>query len=664
MKLLIQFFIAFTPFVFSLSTADPTLSLRFLYLSVFISVLVFLQFYRKELFSINLFKHKILICIILIFSSYFISTLINSVSSESIYLISKLFLIVLFVLIISNFLIKNTLEDFFLPLILFSFFSSIIYFYQLFDQYNQVILIEDSWHKNKAFDNISGSMGNKNLLSSIQFLLLPVLIYNLNSINRFIKILSIFSLFLATIIFFQTQTRAVFGAVIISFSVYLFLTKISFINVKKIFAFSVVLLISGYIFLFSLDRLDVFKKEITKSIDFSSSQRFSLYKSSINLIADNFIFGVGPGNWRIKIWEYGLYNNTFGDSFAQRPHNDFLWIFSEGGLIAGISYILLFLILLKDSFWLYKNSIYPVFFKLLFCMFVGYGFISMFDFPLERISHLIVFYVFASIIISQREKNIEIIYLKRSFLIYLLFIPFCIVSIYIGYNRYNGDIYTSKAISYKQKNNWNQVVKNIDKGYNKYLYSIDGTSTPLLWYRGIANFYQNKLDLAVVDFQDAYSENSNHIHVLNNLATIYERVGKYDLAKQYYKKSLDVNPTFKEARVNLSAILYNEGNYLEALNTILGSKVEPYWKRQQNNDNYDLFLKTIFNSWINSIIQQLEEDEIKSLKDFSIYFDNHPASASKKLQAVYIKKNELSIDFLEATNIINNEIKMHVNFIY
>ena len=60
MRLLIQFFIALTPFIFSLSTSDPTLSIRFLYLSVFISLLVFLQFYRKEMFSVNLFKHKIL----------------------------------------------------------------------------------------------------------------------------------------------------------------------------------------------------------------------------------------------------------------------------------------------------------------------------------------------------------------------------------------------------------------------------------------------------------------------------------------------------------------------------------------------------------------------------------------------------------------------------
>ena len=188
MRLLIQFFIALTPFVFSLSTSDPTLSIRFLYLSVFISVLVFLQFYRKEMFSVNLFKHKILICIMLIFSSYLISTLTNGISSESIYLISKLFLIIIFVLSISNFLIKNSLEDFFLPLILFSFFSSVIYFYQLFDQYDQITSIADTWHKNRAFDSIAGSMGHKNLLSSIQFLLLPVLIYNLSSLNRIIKI--------------------------------------------------------------------------------------------------------------------------------------------------------------------------------------------------------------------------------------------------------------------------------------------------------------------------------------------------------------------------------------------------------------------------------------------------------------------------------------------
>tara|TARA_B100000767_G_scaffold221495_1_gene209993 strand:+ start:626 stop:2209 length:1584 start_codon:yes stop_codon:yes gene_type:complete len=520
--------------------------------------------------------------------------------------------------------------------------------YQLYDQYDQISIIEDTWHKNKAFDSIAGSMGHKNLLASLHFLLLPVLIYNLNNKNRFIKTLSIISLCLATIIFFQTQTRAVLGAIIISSIIFIFLSNNSINNLKKFFIYSVFFLISGYVFLSSLDRLDVFKKEITKSIDFTSSQRFSLYKSSINLINDNFIFGVGPGNWRIKIWEYGLYNNTFGDSFAQRPHNDFLWIFSEGGFIAGISYILLFLILLKDSFWLYKNSNNPIFFKLLFCMLIGYGLISMFDFPFERISHLIVFFFLASIISSYKLKNKVNSYIRKSFIINCLFIIFSFASIYIGYNRHIGDIYTTKAISYKQKNNWNQVIKNINKGYSKLLYSIDGTSTPILWYRGIANFYQNKLNLATSDFQDAYSENSNHIHVLNNLATSYERAGNYDLAKQYYNKSLIVNPTFKEVRVNLSAILYNEGKYLEALNTILKSKVEVYWKRQKKNDTYDFYLKTIFTSYINSIKNEVSPKDYKSLKDLINLFENHPMTAEKKIRDVYEISNDLEINIILA----------------
>ena len=583
----------------------------------------------------------------LIFSSYLISTLTNGISSESIYLISKLFLIIIFVLSISNFLIKNSLEDFFLPLILFSFFSSVIYFYQLFDQYDQITSIADTWHKNRAFDSIAGSMGHKNLLSSIQFLLLPVLIYNLSSLNRIIKIFSILSLCLAIIIFFQTQSRAVLGAIIISSIIYLFITKISITNVKKIFVFTLALFISAYAFLFSLDRLEVFKKEITKSIDFSSSQRFSLYKSSINLIADNFIFGVGPGNWRIKIWEYGLYNNTFGNSFAQRPHNDFLWIFSEGGFIAGLSYILLFLILLKDSFWLFNNSNNPVFFKLLFCMFIGYGFISMFDFPFERISHLIIFFVFVSIIISSKIKLNHNDAFKMPTAIIFFYSLTTFFIIYIGYVRYNSEIHSNNAIKLKQKGNWNYVVKAIDKAYSKIFYEIDNTSTPLLWYRGVAYFSTKKYELALRDFKNAYNVNPNHIHVLNNLATTYQLIGNTMSAKLYYDKAIKVNPSFKEARVNLSAILYNEKKYDEALSTILNSKVELYWKRQKNNDNYDLYLKTIFNAYINNIKNDLSNSEYNKLEDISNDFTKQPARAAREIKKAFLESQKLNLEFIK-----------------
>ena len=110
---------------------------------------------------------------------------------------------------------------------------------------------------------------------------------------------------------------------------------------------------------------------------------------------------------------------------------------------------------------------------------------------------------------------------------------------------------------------------------------MENTSTPLLWYRGVAYFNQKKYGLALEDFETAYKLNPHHVHVLNNLATLYEIKGDHNRAKEFYTTALKVNPTFKESRINLSAILFNEKKYVEALDVILQSKVDAYWKRKQ-----------------------------------------------------------------------------------
>ena len=122
-------------------------------------------------------------------------------------------------------------------------------------------------------------------------------------------------------------------------------------------------------------------------------------------------------------------------------------------------------------------------------------------------------------------------------------------------------------------------------------------------------------------------------------------------AIKYYNKAINVNPSFKEARVNLSAILFNEKKYFEALSTILQSKVEVYWKRQRNNDTYDLYLKTIFNSYINDIQPKLNENEFLLLQDLLNYFNHQPAAAERKLRMVYNKSINLNLDFISTLKI-------------
>ena len=126
-------------------------------------------------------------------------------------------------------------------------------------------------------------------------------------------------------------------------------------------------------------------------------------------------------------------------------------------------------------------------------------------------------------------------------------------------------------------------------------------------------------------------------------------------AKEYYNKVFDVCPTFKETRVNLAAILYNEKKYIEALDVILQSKTVYFLKR--NNDNYDLYLNTIFNAWVNSISQETTPNEKRILSILS----NPPKKKTNSLESwmkkAYQKRKEDNIDYLTALILVEEEYK-------
>jgi len=652
MKNFFPIFIAVLPLIVSFSTSDPTLSLRFFVLSLIVTFGVLHNFFSKQLISKEILLHPFIISFGIMLLCYFSSAFVNGFGAESIFVLLRLFLCYLFLILIVQHILEEGFESIINSFILFSLFVSVVYFYQLITNYSHIMEIKSEYFRNKEFDAIASTMGHKNLLSSIQFLLLPMLIHESFCGKRLFKILSIISIFFILITLVQTQTRSVIIAIVI-FSISLLILNISKITKKKIYislALLFTFLFSSFLFLKSTNRIDPLINELNKTLDFTSSSRYILYKNTLELIIQYPFFGVGPGNWSIDIWKYGIYEGASGKSFAQRPHNDFLWVFSEGGFVAGVSYILLFLILLRESYLLHKNrkDKNVILYSLLFSCFLGYGFISLVDFPMERISHNIVFFVLASIVISAKIKN-DKTKIHKSILYLLIFLS--LFAVYVGFIRYVSDVHTTNAIYYKEKGDWNYVLKAIDRGYSPLYYNIENTSTPLMWYRGVAYFNQKKYSLALKDFQSAYKINPFHVHVLNNLATLHQIKGDSKEAKKYYNAVFEVNPTFKESRVNLAAILYNEKKYLEALDMILNSKVDAYWKRKKSNDNYDLYLKTIFFSYINSFTQT-DDNKKKVIDKIKNNFETSPKGADLMLRKAFKIRREKEIDYLEALLLI------------
>ena len=132
-------------------------------------------------------------------------------------------------------------------------------------------------------------------------------------------------------------------------------------------------------------------------------------------------------------------------------------------------------------------------------------------------------------------------------------------------------------------------------------------------------------------------------------------------AKKYYRAVFKVNPTFKETRVNLAAILYNEKKYVEALDVILQSKVDPYWKRKKNKENYDLYLKTIVNSWINSVYGNSNNEQKKALDTWRLNFEKKPQYAANKATTIFEIRQKENVDYLTALMLKGQEDKKKKN---
>ena len=162
--------------------------------------------------------------------------------------------------------------------------------------------------------------------------------------------------------------------------------------------------------------------------------------------------------------------------------------------------------------------------------------------------------------------------------------------------RYRGDKYITKALAYKYEKSWDKMLENLDKSYHVFFYDIDNTSTPIMWYYGIAYFNKGETDKAFLSFKKAYEINPNHMHVINNLATSYGLKGEYYKAKELYKRCNKISPRFEDGALNLSAIYNSKEEYEKSMDVLLAIrdfKVDD-WGNLSNN--YIKYFKTTLNN--------------------------------------------------------------------
>ena len=248
--------------------------------------------------------------------------------------------------------------------------------------------------------NLKGVAGNKNITSASIAFKIPFVLYSLiTSSKKLVKVILFIILFSATFAISILYARAAIlssSIVFIIFIIFLFFNLLNKKDKRKNLA-NIGLTITPYLLaiLVNIAFTNSQKKGNIGSqlgeIEFteqSSNGRFQYWGDAYDYVNDNPIIASGLGNWKIASISYGK-EHVKGYTVPYHAHNDFIHVFAEVGILGGIAYLSLFLVL---TFYLFRllyvqrkedgNTDFSLF--LLVLPFIIYGIDAGLNFPVAR----------------------------------------------------------------------------------------------------------------------------------------------------------------------------------------------------------------------------------------------------------------------------------------
>ncbi|HEY5824316.1 MAG TPA: O-antigen ligase family protein [Cyclobacteriaceae bacterium] len=517
---------------------------------------------------------------------YFLISLISamwSISvSESLFESSRLFLgltVLVFTLTLYGEYFLKRLAYIFL-------FITVGYLFILFNEISNAGI--DTFSKANMYA-ITGINGHKNELSGFLFLLLPFLITSYSEFkSRVLKMAVVVGVVALLILIALLQARAVWAGIGVTSgsAILLLLLKnrskflVNFNLPRVLFTLGVIILV-----LFALITKSSFfseDSELTSSATFKV--RKLLWGKSFEMIKDNPVVGVGSGNWRINFSDYTLEgfsnSNSDGDAIQKglmipdRPHNDFLWILTETGLIGFILYLAFILTVILYSIKTFLKNDLSFRASAFLVFLLGYLAISFFSFPRERMEEVLLINLLTGCLMGSLHLATKSISLPIPSL-YVKWISIVLLScsLIVGIFRIKGEYYVRKVIEARQINDIERVISYSQKA-KSFLYQVDNFGMPVSWYEGAALVMKGDYPQALNSFTKAFEICPYNVQVLNNLASSYEVLSNHEMAKRLYLEAIRISPGFEDPKLNLAAIFYNEGKFKEALesvNSVFGS---------------------------------------------------------------------------------------------
>ena len=278
------------------------------------------------------------------------------------------------------------------------------------------ILLWDSFYILKGFSknietmdldanivSLSGNHGNKNVMAASLLIKFPFVLWLIIQHKSFLKIFNIAILFLGIVALFIMNTRSTYVGLAILFLIYAISTSffIGLSNKTKWtqqIAYFIAPILIGFLVanLLLSNAVDlqgyqggygtVTKRAGDINIQSEQGSRIHLWKGAIDYASKNPIKGAGYGNWKLASipYEKEFTNDLF---VPYHCHNDFIEMFADLGVLGGVTFGLMFLLVPIFTFQIWRKkefTTYHLIATISFMAVTSYAVDAFLNFPAER----------------------------------------------------------------------------------------------------------------------------------------------------------------------------------------------------------------------------------------------------------------------------------------
>ena len=340
--------------------------------------------------------------------------------------------------------------------------------------------------------------------------------------------------------------------------------------------------------------------------DVSVSYRLSSWAGSLRMLLDHPFLGVGPGGWVRAFPPYDRGATTTLSTSMGNPHNDYLWIASEYGLIGlGIHVWFLF----AGFFCLARMARSSERTERIASLMFGLALLStmgdaVFNFPREQPQAVMFIYLFFGLAAgTTAEGEVELRPRAAGALLTSLALAVSIGALelsrrQIGFQRH---YLRARSTEHYDNRDWPAVLREVQAAVERgifnphvlYLkgYALDGLGrheeaaeafrqslalAPNAWYAhdGLGHAYleQGRLRDALTQFQAALALCPGASEIRPNLGLVHLRLGNPDKAEEIFRTVLRDTPANPESNLNMGSLFRATGQldsaavyYLNAL---------------------------------------------------------------------------------------------------